>query len=162
MTITIKNLADTANVDIAAIAVPVKTNFVLVDTKVDGVNREALFQKVTGDEDSPMTVRVGFYPNDKAEAGYGRTNLSIKIQSYVCETDSEDEEVSNLPCTATLATSMPGKSGVPNSSDMLKLLGNLFTWMVPVVSGAIDDGALDRLKFGVVNDLNTLVDTASV
>jgi hypothetical protein len=57
---------------------------------------------------------------------------------------------------------MPGKSGVPNSSDMLKLLGNLFTWMVPVVSGAIDDGALDRLKFGVVNDLNTLVDTASV
>jgi hypothetical protein len=48
MTITIKNLADTANVDIAAIAVPVKTNFVLVDTKVDGVNREALFQTMVG------------------------------------------------------------------------------------------------------------------
>lgn len=159
MTTSILNLDDCVAVDIAAMAAPGKENFVAVPVPSQGDAREVIFQKVTGNEKYPMTVRVGFYPKPAANDGIGQTNISVKISTFV-ESDDDDEAWVH-PGTVTIASSMPGRSGVPNEADYMALLGNALTWLVPVVNGILTSGALARLKFGVVSDLNELTDSPS-
>jgi hypothetical protein len=162
ITIDILNLGDSVNLDLLSLSGPPKANFAVVDTKSDPEKgtREAVYQKLTGSEDSPMTVRVGHYVSKNSNDGVGQTNVSIKITTFVEKTD-EDDVIWTLPGTATLALSMPGRSGIPRVDQVKELINHLMIWFIPVVAGVMDDAALDELKFGVVGNLAAHADSAS-
>lgn len=161
MTIEVLNLGDSVSVDIAALSAAPKSSFALVDT-VDDKNgsREAVYQKTAGDEEYPMTVRVGHYVNGKANDGVGQTNMSVKISTFVQKSDTDDV-IYTLPGTVTIAMSMPGQSGIPDTADITEILGNAMSYLLPVVSGAIATSALDELKFGVVTGIMDHADSGS-
>jgi len=122
-------------------------NFAVIDTAVvANGGRETVFQRVAGDDIHPMTVRVGHYPQPTAS----RVNVSIKVSTYVRHLDTDVDLDEYLPCTATLAWSMPG-SAVPDSADLFGLLTNLFSWVFPTDAGVFITGNLDSLKFGVTD-----------
>jgi hypothetical protein len=144
---------DTATVDVAAIVVPTMAQYALVDTKLLDPGRESLYQKVGGNEEYPLTVRVGHYPK-KGSDGVGQVNISVKISTFVETVDDvSGETLRVLPCSMTLAWSVPGTSGVPDEADLMALICMPLTWVLPVASGAFTGDALDELKFGVVNQL---------
>lgn len=160
ITTTILNLGDGTAVDVAALDAPTKSDYVLVDSVSETGKRESVYQKVTGSEDYPLNVRVGHYVNSKANDGEGQTNISVKISSYVEKADTDDV-LYDLPCSATLAWSMPGLSGVPDASGVKELISHLFHWVQPVTLGVIQTDALDELKFGVTGNLMSHADTHS-
>lgn len=131
-----------------------KSDFVLVDTKVNGEAREAVYQRVTDSDDvnHPSSVRVGYYP--KATT----SNYSIKVTTWVKTEDSVTGEVVWEPISATLALTGPGRAGGLDATGSLYLLCNLFSWMWPAGGTAFTNAAIDLLKFGVVNTLNELAD----
>jgi hypothetical protein len=161
-TTTILNTGDSQTVDVAELLVPDKGNFALIDTisKDDG-SREAIYQKISGSEEYPMTVRVGYYRNAKANGGVGGVNLSVKIVTYAEKVDIDDV-IWTLPAAITLAMSMPGGTPIPDQEDIIELIGNALGWLLPVDTGAISSAALDELKFGVVNGLLAHANSASV
>lgn len=160
VTTTILNLGDSVTVDITAFDAPPKTDYVVVDTVSEPGKRESLYQKTSGDEEYPQTVRVGHYANSKANDGVGQTNISVKISTFVQKVDGTDI-VWTLPATATLAMSMPGNSGVPDTSGVVETLNNLFAWVLPIASASISTDALDELKFGVTGNLAAHVDSGT-
>jgi len=161
-TLTLLNVENDVDVDIAALKAVDKTDFVLVDTQIvanDG--REAIYQKVAGDEEHPLTVRIGWYPSPKGNSGFGLTNISIKISTFLKSAETDGTVNWIYPVTATLATQAPGLSGLPAEASMRTLVENLFSWMIPVQTGVLTSLALDQLKFGVVNGMIALTNSAS-
>lgn len=150
-------------------AVSDKSDFVLIDTKVNGENREAVYQRVGSVDllDYPMTVRVGYYP--KVSNGVRTTNISLKVSTFV--QTGEDDGASTTyhswdPITCTIAFSGPGPScaidALETGGGFLALLMNAVSWLAPM-SGTdpnkvLSASAIDLLKFGVVNTLNGLAD----
>lgn len=131
-----------------------KSDFVLIDTKVNGEAREAVYQRVTDADDinHPSTVRIGYYP--KAT----QSNISLKMNTWISTTDSVSGEVLWEPLAVTFAISGPGRSGGLDADDLLTVCTNLFSWMWPSNGATFDRSAVDLLKFGVVNTLNSLAD----
>lgn len=163
MALALLNLGNGISVDIASLEANDVSNFVAVDTtiKPDGA-RETVYQQAAGSEEYPLTVRVGYYPSPQAEGGVGRVSISCKISTYLQKTDADSNIVWTLPAHATLAFSLPGGTAVHSAAEITELLGNLFTWVLPVASGAVTTSALDELKFGITNGLTAHVNSASV
>lgn len=157
---TILNLASSVDVDIVSFLAAPKAAFKLIDTKVDGDNREAVMQRMSGEDEYPMTVRIGRYVNTKSNDGVGQTNTSIKLSTFVQKTDTDDV-IWTLPANATLAFSMPGTSGIPDAGQVRELLMNLISFILPVVGGAAGEAVLEELRFGVVNNALAYGDTPS-
>jgi hypothetical protein len=154
------NLGDSVSVDIVAFDAPPKASFKVIDTVAEEGKREALYQKVSGNEEYPMTVRAGYYLNKKSNDNIGQTNVSVKLSTFVQKADTDDI-IWTLPCSATLALSVPGTNAVPDGEAVIEMLNNLHAWIVPVVTGALSEVALDELKFGVVGALAEHADSAS-
>jgi hypothetical protein len=161
-TYTILNLGDSVDVDITSFSAPPKSSFKVVGQSPpdETDRREALYQKVTGDEEYPMTVRAGVYANKKANDGIGQTNVSVKITTYLRKED-DDDVLWTLPLPVTIAFNVPGTRVVPDGSDVIDLLNQAHAWMVPVVTGVLSELALDELKFGVVGGLAEHADSSS-
>lgn len=132
-----------------------RAKYAFVDSVVKGNTRESIFQKVDGNPAYPQQIRVGWYFNPSGSSQGGVTNISIKLSTFVqfdLETDVYEE------ATATLAWSMPGRSGIPDKATVLRLLQNLVSIVLPLANGVIVDTALDQLEFGVTNGLFAIVD----
>ena len=152
-TLSLLNLSDTNSVAITAIETATKANFAVVDTVVkENGSRETLYQKVVGDEEYPMTVRVGYYKNLTQNGGIGRTSISVKLETFLQKADADDV-IWTLPASTVLAINMPGGSGVPSTTDVTELIGNTLSWLLPVSASVITSDALDELKFGITNGL---------
>ena len=138
-----------------------KADFALADSisKEDGT-REAIYQNVAGSAEYPMTVRVGFYKNAKANDGLGSTSVSVKISSFVQKTDVDDV-IWTHPAHFTLAFVMPGGTLVPDASDVQEMLGHLFSWLIPHTANVPGTEALDELKYGVTAGLLSHANTAA-
>jgi hypothetical protein len=160
MTITILNLGDSLDVDLASLLAADKTTFKVIDTVALENKRESVYQKITGDQEYPSTVRAGHYINAEANDGVGQTNVSVKVSTFVQKTDIDDV-IWTLPGNVTIAWSMPGKSGVPDATQLVEMLNNAISWVIPVVAGVASESALDELQFGVVNGLAAHADTGS-
>jgi hypothetical protein len=150
MTKTILNL-DSGTANYTGIKVAAAGSFARVSSVDLPEKREAVYQRTVGDEEKPMTIRLGWYPNPKANGGIGQTNFSMKISTMVENDDAETGFV--LPGTLTVAWSMPGLSGVPNSANLKDLLGHAYTWLVPDAAGSPITDVLEEIKFGVVTEL---------
>jgi hypothetical protein len=162
MTTTILNLGDSIDVDVAEIKAAPMALFGLADTAVPDDNTvEATYRKFAGSKEYPMATRVGRYVNPKSNDGIGLTNTSVKVSTFVQETDAEDNVIWTYPGHVVIALSMPGMSGIPNEAQILELIGNAFTFLVPVVTGAVSTAAIDELKFGLVNGLLDHASSAS-
>lgn len=152
ITYTTHNADQVQSVGITALNVATKADFVLIDSKVDGDNKEATYQLAAGDPDYPLSLRVGHYVNRSANNGAGQTNISVKLSTSVSKLDGT-ETLWTSPASVVIATTMPGTSGVPDATDYASLLGLAFSWIIPVIAGSISEAALDELQFGVVNQL---------
>lgn len=163
MTTTILNTGDYVSCDADAILALDVSKFVLVDTYApDDNTREAVYQKVGGSKEYPLTIRIGAYFNPGAEEGVGRTNLSIKIASFAQNVQASDT-IWTLPCHATLALSMPGKTGVPDAQDVEELIGSLFSMYIPIAAGVVQStAALDELAYNVVGNALSHTNSNSV
>lgn len=133
-----------------------KSDFVLIDTVVNGENRDAVYQRVL-DVDSlelPSTVRVGFYPKS------GSSNRSVKAVYYVETSDSVLGTVTYEPLTITIAISGPGRSGGLDATNFRPALCNTASWLLPMGAVGADflADACTVLQHGVVNTLHTLPD----
>jgi hypothetical protein len=98
-----------------------------------------------------MSARIGRYVNAAAHDGVGKTNVSIKIDTFL-QKDVDGTIVYTLPCSGTIALSMPGISGIPDKDGVVEILSNLVTWALSVEAGVLTDDHLDDLEFGVVNN----------
>jgi hypothetical protein len=150
------NTDSTPALDIANFNYIDRTKYSLVDTAVRGNTRESVFQKIDGNPAYPQQIRVGWYFNPNGDGSQGGvTNVSVKLSTYVqfdLETDVYE------PASATIAWSMPGRSGVPDKATLLKMLQNLVSVVLPLDGGAVVDTALDQLEFGVTNGLFAIID----
>lgn len=164
MTTSILNTGDSTSVDVAEILAAPKGDFAQIagGEAVTDDKHETTYRKVTGNEEFPMSVRVGHYRNPGANDGIGQTNMSVKVQSFVQELDSDSNVVYTLPGHVVIATSMPGRSGVPDEDDLVELVGNALSWLIPIISGAVSQDALDELKFGVTTRMTDHVCSGSV
>lgn len=162
-TYTLLNNSDTVPVNVLGFGAAPKEAFKVIDTIVDRQkgSREAEYQKVTGDEEYPMALRVGHYVNDSAEGGVGRTNVSLKLSTFLQKAD-EDDVIFTLPAWVTIAISMPGKSGIPDVDGTISLLTSAMSWILPIIAGEISPAALDEIKYGVVNGLAAHEDSSAV
>jgi len=125
------------------------TNYALVDMSLVPNGREALYQRIVGDVQFPLTVRVGYYP---AKGGNGSTNISIRVNSFVQEV-VDTVVVSTLPCSATIATSMPGVLGVPDVTSYKEMLQNALSWFMPTITAeAFADEVVTSLQYGIVTN----------
>jgi hypothetical protein len=150
-TLSILNLGDSVSVDVAALDAVDKSLFAVVDSNMDDGTRETVYQKVTGSAEYPMSARIGRYVNAAAHDGVGKTNTSIKIDSFL-QKDVDGTVVYTLPCSGTIALNMPGISGIPDKAGVVELISNLVTWALSVEAGVVTDDHLDDLEFGVVNN----------
>lgn len=135
-----------------------KSDFALIDTTVNGENREAFYQRVldTDGVDLPATVRVGYYP--KSNGGKQTANHSIKATYHIKVSDDVANTEVYEPLVVTLAISGPGRAGGLDANDILIAIVNTVAWLLPTSGGSLSLDALNVLKFGVVNTLNTLSD----
>jgi len=127
-----------------------KANFTLVSVSPVGPTREAIYQKVDDDDEHPMTVRLGVYPNAKLNGDVGQTNISLKVQTFVEYLNTDVDQLAYYPMSVTIATTGPG-NGVADTADYLLLLQNAFSWMLPLVDGTFGSTVVDQLRFGVVS-----------
>lgn len=155
MTIEIKNYTQAVATISSYLAE--RSNFALVDTQIKGEGREALYQYTAGEPETPKTLRVGWYPNPKANDGYGQVNLSVKITTSAVVTIGEQTKV--LPVTATLALSVPGNNVAPDTDIMQGLAQELSSWLTPVTAGVGQPDIWNELSHGIVNDLLDHTDT---
>lgn len=139
-----------------------KSDFVVVDTKVTGENREAIYQRaIDADEvDFPSSIRQGYYP--KTSGGESSANHSTKFNTWIRVTDSVTGEVKLKPLTVTLALSGPGMTGGLDATDLMTAVMNTVSWVLPLNEGMVSNKALLLLMRGIVNTLNTLIDTQMV
>jgi hypothetical protein len=154
MAIEILNL--TEDTDLASVTLKVinPSDWTLIDSKYEGQTREAVYQLVGSDPEHPAVVRIGHYrSNGSAKETGGVTNISIKFSTWVKD-DTDADDVVWSSCLFTLATSMPGQSGVPDSADYLIGIQNLVSWFArTVTAGALLPATVDKLKFGIPNVL---------
>jgi hypothetical protein len=154
MAIEILNL--TEDTDLASVTLKVinPSDWTLVDTRNEGLTREAVYQLVGSDPEHPATVRIGHYrSNGNAKETGGSTNISVKFTTWVKD-DTDADDVIYSPCNFTLATSMPGQSGVPESADFLIGVQNLVSWFARTeTAGVLQPATVDKLKFGIPNVL---------
>lgn len=152
MTTTIQN---TNSNDIQALSFYVDNfaDFQLIDTKIDGDNREAVYSLVGGDADYPRTVRIGWYYKPEANDGVGQVNVSIKMQAMIEDTESDDP----LPCTFTLALAMPGQNVNAHTALGIAVM-HLLSWLYPgtttgsaTTPSGINGAFISSLGFGVPN-----------
>lgn len=155
---TILNL-DVTNYELTTYCPADKSDYVLVDTTVnsDG-SREALYQKVTdADIPHPATVRVGYYPSKAKD----RVNVSVKFSTWLKTVVDSPAQETYDEVTCVLAFSGPFPAGGIDHTNFIHVLANTFSWFLPQGGTgpyAFATTAMDKLKFGVVNDLNTLHD----
>lgn len=154
-TLAILNTGNSVDVDIAVIKAADRGDYAIISPapSQDDDTREAVFQKVVGNAEYPLSVRIGWYKNPKANDGIGSTNVSVKVSSYLQKLDDDNDVLWTKPCSVTLATNMPGLTAVPDTDDVMELVGNAVTWLLPVQSGAIVTDVLEEVKFGVVGNL---------
>lgn len=135
-----------------------KSDFVCVDTKVNGETREAIYQRAVDadDVDHPSYMRQGYYPKGAGEEA--TASHSAKITTWISLTDSVSGEVIYKPFTITLATNGPGKTGGIDAPEFPAIVHNLVSWWLPTVAAAPSQLAIDQLKRGIVNQLATLGD----
>lgn len=134
-------------------------DFVLVDTTIDGDNRETIYQSMLGEPETAAKLRVGRYFNPKARSGKGTTNVSMKMEFYAREVLNGEEVGPLEPCSVVLAYSVPGPSlATTEEAKIGKLISLLTYWMV---HGPEDQGAMplgyDRihaLGFGITEILS--------
>jgi hypothetical protein len=131
-----------------------RTNLVLVDSfeSPSKLDRESTYQLATGDENYPLTVRVGIYLKPDANNGIGAKNISVAIHTVADEVDDTTEEVLwKLPVKATLAISLPGVSGLVDTADFIDLVSNLYTMFFSGVDGNTDPNTniADKMKFNI-------------
>jgi hypothetical protein len=150
---------DTSTINTTALAVASKASFVAVDTKINGASRETVYQKISGSEEYPMVVRVGFYPNPAANGGIGKTSISLKVNTFVEKVVSA-ATVWTLPGDVVLAINMPGTT-LPDSDDVIVLVQNALSWLLPLVDGDFSVAAIDELRDGVTLGLLGHVDTGA-
>lgn len=160
MTVSILNLDDVATLDIVSLSAVDKADLVCVPVTGNGLSSEAIYKKVTGRSDAPLSIRVGLYPNPTANGGIGQTNTSIKVRSYV-ENVEDSETIWTKPGDVTLAWTMPGNTSAPDKAGLKAMIATAFTMALTLVSGEITDTNLDLLSFGIVIDLHETVDTPS-
>lgn len=126
MTITTEIVhVDNNEVDIDKFHVPDFTEYRVVNSDFNIVSggRETVYQRAEGDPEHPCLVRLGYFPPKNGS----NTNISLKISTWVKRSDSVSGVETWLPCTATLATSMP-YGGVPDAQDYADLLQNALAW----------------------------------
>jgi hypothetical protein len=162
MTTSILNISDSIDVDVASLLVSNKANCVLIDTtKLPDGGRESLYQHTAGDAEFPMEIRAGFYPQPKAENGTGRVNVSIRINTFV-KNVVDTETLWTLPANAVIAWSLPGRVAVPtDATELLTLLSQAFSWIVPIQSGVAVEGVLDDIAYGVVSSLQSFTNSGT-
>lgn len=161
-TITTLNLTDAVTVDVTEISILDKTTLKAgstTDDKKGGLETE--YRKVTGDEEYPLTARVGRYINAKANGGVGQTNVSLRVSTFLQKEDVDDV-IWTLPGGVTVAFFMPGTSGFPDVDGAKILLASAFSLLVPIIAGELSDDAMDEIKYGVLNVLDAHVDSGSV
>lgn len=155
--ITVKNLDTTGPITVGHYPAP-KADYVCVDTSEKGNGREAVYQFTGGSEETPASVRVGWYPNPKFDNGFGQTNISIKFSTYA-EKEVDSTIVWSKPLSVTLAASFPGIAGFPDEGDLIAAIHHCMSWLIPNTAGVPQETALAELKFGVVNVLNGHADS---
>lgn len=162
MTTSILNISDAIDVDVASLLVANKAACVLVDTtKLPDGGRESLYQHTAGDAEFPMEIRVGFYPQPKAENGQGRVNVSVRVSTFAKKVDGSETKWT-LPANVVLAWSMPGMVSVPDdATELLTLISQAFSWVVPIQSGAAVEGVLDDIAYGVVSSLQSFTNSGT-
>lgn len=141
-----------ADVDLKAID---PAEWVLVNTEAskDDSVREAIYQMAGADPDYPATARIGYYRTASKGGVSGNINVSIKLSTFVQKV-VDGVTAWTLPATFTLATSMPGNTGVPNTADFLVGVQNLVSFIAQAATaGVLDETQVDKLKFGIVNVL---------
>jgi hypothetical protein len=126
-------------------------NFVKIDSKVDGENRETLYQSTDGSAESAPTLRIGYYPNAKANGGIGSCNYSIKLSRPVQVLDSNDEVVMVAPATVTLAWTMPGLSPVDEDTHLPVLLETVLQAIHISESAEYSDLRFNAASFGITD-----------
>lgn len=105
---------------------------------------ETIYRLMTADEDHPMSIRVGIYP--KA----GACNYSVSIETGMTGVDGEGTETFSGKIRAVLALTVPKASGVGDATQIMSLLGNLFSmWYDGVTSAVPNENVLDMFSQGI-------------
>lgn len=106
-------------------------------------------QRIDGDPDYPVTVRVGYYPNK--DGGY---NLSIKETTWAKAVHGDGtEEFKRV--TSTYATTVPFGGATVDNADYAVLAQNMHSWVIPGVTGGIAQlESIEKLQHGLVNILS--------
>lgn len=130
-----------------------KANYVVASRPLVQANgtRETIYQKLDGDPDWPLSVRIGVYPAPRANDGIGKVNASTKLSTFVEFLDTQTNVTSYFPCNMTLAWEMPGNSCIPDSTMMLHMIQNLVSFMLPLVAGEFDATVLDEMLYGITD-----------
>lgn len=138
------------------------TKFALVDTKIlpDGFGRESVYQLMSGNDEYPMTVRIGVYKNAKANGGVGSTNVSVKVLNSAQKVDVDDVIWTEQE-SWVLAKSAPGNSPFYDPEADEEMVGLLFTIFFNLISGVVTTTNLDELKFAVTNRILEHANTAA-
>lgn len=132
-----------------------------VTTVPKGEGSETLYihNGPTARPDYPSYVRVGNYPNAKANNGRGSVNASVKFSTWLVSTDSVTGAETIEPLVGTLALTVPGKTAVPNQNQIACFIENLSTVFLPNGSGIDGSGnalatpLLAGLQFGLTNKI---------
>jgi len=126
-------------------------HFVEQDTSItekDGV--ETVYQYAFGDVLDAPSLRIGVYPNPKANMGRGQTNTSVKLTIPVQLQDEETDAVMlRDPATFTLAWSLPGTAATYDHPIMLALIFTLVSTVCPVSSAQAAVTRLAALAFKI-------------
>lgn len=136
--------------------------FALVDTKIlaDGVSRESVYQLLTGNDEFPMSFRVGVYRNPKANGGIGNTNVSVKLMNYAEKADIDDVVWTEAE-TWTLSKGAPGSTPFYDTDVDIESIGALLSIFLNVVAGVVTTTNLDEFKVGVTNRVTEHANSAA-
>jgi len=128
----------------------IHSKWVEIDTApTDKGGRETIYQYADGlPIDSPV-LRIGVYPNPKANLGRGQVNVSVKLTVPCVLRDEEDAEIVRDPATFTLAWSVPGTEGAVDMTNMWTYLFTLLDMVGPIDNNEFSHARLTALAFGI-------------
>lgn len=142
MTSTILNTGDTLAVAVSNFQAAIKANYVVVDQKTndDDSVRETLYQSKVGSKMYPKTVRLGSYVSKNANDGLGSRSTSVRLTTYLQETDADTNIIWTHPLPVVISVNVPGEDAIPDISDVQELVMEAFAFLCQITAGAVVDG----------------------
>lgn len=147
---------DTSTTIVTAVPMIDQDDLVLVGSSIsaDGLDREAVYQLASGDEDYPMALRIAIYRKPSANGGMGENVLNVKLMTTATEVDdSSGDTITEGRAIVSLTVTLPGDNPVFDGAQFRAFVGHMYSLMYTAVDGSnIPDSVVtDKFKFGVAN-----------